>query len=132
MKLVELEPVFVRFETRVETWTRCIGSDWKHGDPVEHVTGPREYSIRVSTLAEAQGIRFLCPACFTKNGGPVGTHGVEVAFHEREVLPNQGSHGSDGGPSRWHVAGDSFDNLTLTPSIDGGCWHGYVTHGEIR
>ncbi len=49
----------------------------------------------------------------------------------------------DGGPSLsperplWTRSGDTFEALTLTPSIlrnpsRGGCgWHGYVTNGEI-
>lgn len=49
----------------------------------------------------------------------------------------------DGGPSRenerpqWHRVGETFETLTLTPSIlrsieKGGCgWHGFVTAGEI-
>jgi hypothetical protein len=40
-----------------------------------------------------------------------------------------------GGPS-WHCTGDSFDNLTLAPSIqradpDGCRWHGFITNGEV-
>ncbi len=35
----------------------------------------------------------------------------------------------------WHrVAGDTFDTLTLSPSVDAsraGCWHGCVTGGAI-
>jgi hypothetical protein len=37
----------------------------------------------------------------------------------------------------WHRAGDTFDTLTLTPSIWrrqelGGCgWHGYITEGVV-
>lgn len=31
-------------------------------------------------IAEAQGIWFLCPACFVKNQGPIGTHMVLVWF----------------------------------------------------
>ena len=34
----------------------------------------------------------------------------------------------------WTPTGDSFDNLSVTPSIDGsagGLWHGFVTKGEI-
>lgn len=30
----------------------------------------------VKTLEEAQGLIFLCPACFEKNSGPRGTHSV--------------------------------------------------------
>lgn len=50
----------------------------------------------------------------------------------------------DGGPPlepghpRWHRTGDTFETLTLTPSIlrsrdKGGCgWHGFITNGEVR
>lgn len=50
----------------------------------------------------------------------------------------------DGGPPLttdhpiWHRDGDTFETLTLTPSIlrspeQGGCgWHGFITTGEIR
>ena len=47
----------------------------------------------------------------------------------------------DGGPPvsskmehSWEMSGDSFENLTLKPSIQrvGGCeWHGWVTKGEV-
>ena len=45
----------------------------------------------------------------------------------------------DGGSSidyhvTWERTGDSFENLTLTPSIlrIGGCgWHGFITNGEV-
>lgn len=49
----------------------------------------------------------------------------------------------DGGPpvndghASWQRTGDTFETLTLTPSIlrstnKGGCgWHGFITNGEI-
>jgi hypothetical protein len=135
MKLTDLDPHFIRYETRIDTYTVIDGDHetWRaRGCPTKEVTGPREYSIRVETLAEAQGIRFLCPTCYAKNSGPVGTHGIDVAFHGRGVLDHQGSHNSKGEPSRWHVSGDGLENLTMTPSIDGGCWHGHVTNGDAK
>lgn len=42
----------------------------------------------------------------------------------------------DGHPT-WQRTGDTFETLTLTPSIlrnptKGGCgWHGYITNGEV-
>lgn len=134
MRLIELEPVFVRYETRIETYAVVDGDPetWRaRGCPTKPVTGPKHYSIPVKTVTEAQGIRFLCPACFAKNAGPVGTHGIDVAFHDRGVADDQGSHNDKGEPSRWHVSGDSFGNLSLSPSIDGGCWHGYIKNGAI-
>lgn len=47
----------------------------------------------------------------------------------------------DGGPSRagkapaWQRTGESFENISLTPSIQrvGGCaWHGYLTDGVLK
>lgn len=42
------------------------------------------------------------------------------------------------GRNTWQRTGDTFDNLTLTPSIqrvpinEGYCsWHGFITNGEI-
>jgi hypothetical protein len=35
----------------------------------------------------------------------------------------------------WQRAGDTFETLTLSPSVDAsraGCWHGFLTAGEIR
>lgn len=113
LRLVDLEPRFVRYETR----------------------GAREYLVHTSRLDNAQGMVFLCPSCFEKNGGAVGTHAVEVTFASRGAENHQGSHGRDGTPSRWSVSGSSFDDLTLTPSVDltpGCAWHGFITNGEIR
>lgn len=35
----------------------------------------------------------------------------------------------------WERSGDTFENLTLTPSIQrefpARCWHGHVTNGEV-
>lgn len=113
MRLTELEPKFIRYE----------GRNIKHHLP--STTG-------------AQGVMFLCPACFVKNKGAVGTHLIEVSFADRGVTDDQGSVNREGKPSRWSVSGTSYDNLTLTPSIlidpAGECcpgWHGFVTSGEV-
>lgn len=123
MRLTELEPQFERYESR----------------PSEPGGSPCEYLRHVETLADAQGIVFLCPVCFTKNGGAVGTHGIEVSFADRGVLDHQGSHNKEGKPSRWAAAGTGYADLTLLPSIlcdpakpacDG--WHGFITNGEVK
>lgn len=110
MRLAELEPAFVTYD----------------GDKISRIEGV--------SFDEAQGLWFLCPACFAKNGGNVGTHFVETTFRDRGTLPSQGSHNAKGEPTRWAVAGLNFGNLTLTPSVQivGGCaWHGHVTSGAI-
>lgn len=73
------------------------------------------------------GVQFDCPC---------GKCGMPCFVPFRQPL--------DGGPplwgedrSLWNRSGDTFDTLTLTPSIlrspdKGGCgWHGFVTNGEI-
>jgi hypothetical protein len=37
----------------------------------------------------------------------------------------------DGPRPRWIMSGTSLEDLTLTPSIDTGCWHEYITLGEV-
>lgn len=96
---------------------------------------------RVETIAEADEIMFLCPKCFEKNGGSVGTHSVMVTFAGRNVPDEAGSRDSSGKPSRWTiVGGTTLDDLCLTPSIlldngrpaDQGChWHGFVGSSGI-
>jgi Family of unknown function (DUF6527) len=81
------------------------------------------------SLESADGILFICPACWQKNGGPIGTHSV-ICW--KPQVPA----GIEPGPSRWPMTGTGFEDLTLTPSIDltvgGGCtWHGFIQNGEV-
>jgi hypothetical protein len=94
----------------------------------------------VASVAEADQVMFLCPACFAKNGGPVGTHSVMVTFEGRDVPGVAGSRDAEGKPSRWRASGSTVDDLVLTPSIlldakrkpDEGChWHGFVGSSGI-
>lgn len=99
---------------------------------------PRPYRYEhhyVVTVAEADAVTFLCPACFARNGGPVGTHAVLVTFADRVVPDEAGSRDADGRPSRWRATGTTIDDLVLTPSIlldakrkpgEGCHWHGFV------
>lgn len=78
----------------------------------------------VETLAEADGVWFLCPKCFVANGGAKGTHPVAILFKE-----GPGERFNRG--VRWQlVAGSTgLSDLALTPSIQthGSCeWHGWV------
>lgn len=149
MNLVDLQPQFVRYETRIEDYEVIAGeaSTWRErGCPTEIVNGPREYMAHVESLVEAQGIWFLCPKCYAGNihrlppgatdveGAGIGVHQVQVTFEGRGVKDDQGSHGTDGKPTRWNVSGTGYVDLTTAPSILVGptCgWHGYITNGEI-
>lgn len=107
MRLTELEPEFLRREVR---------------------EGGREVLVRVDTLAEADGVWFVCPGCFKAKGSRPGCH--MVLCYKPEVPQEAGQ-----GPGRWPMTGTGFSDLTLTPSIQllGGCgWHGFITNGEVR
>lgn len=77
----------------------------------------------VDTIDEADGVMFLCPGCFARNGGAEGTH-VVICWEPSvplDVSP---------GPGRWPLVGTSLDDLTLTPSVALDCWHGWVKNGD--
>lgn len=71
------------------------------------------------------GIRFDCPI---HRGGDC-LLGVDFAN------PIDGGPPSESDRYKWNRTGETFDTLTLTPSVDAsqhGCWHGFITNGEIR
>lgn len=93
--------------------------------------------VNVETLAEAQGVMFLCPKCYAANGNSsIGTHSVVCWSRSRGapelVAPL---------PGRWAMEGTSLDDLTLNADPPGtqrsvlltgeGCqWHGFVNNGD--
>lgn len=132
-RLTDLDPQFVRHDRRTRTARFCTENHRHTGTCGELRTGPADYIVEVSTLAEAQGVEFLDPVEFTKNGGPVGTSTVICWFKDRGV-PDDVSPG----PGRWNVSGSNFSDLTLDPSVDlsmggqkPGWWHGWVKNGEV-
>lgn len=114
MRLLDLAARFLRWEKRADGHT---------------------YHVRVETMAEAQGIEFLCPQCFAANGGAVGTHRV-VCWSRSRGVPED----ARPGPGRWKLDGTSLADLTLNADppatarsvqLNGGCnWHGHVTNGD--
>lgn len=106
MRLSELEPKFMKRD------------DLRHFHHVE-------------TLAEADGIRFLCPKCWEANGGAKGTHGV--------ICWNPGvSQDTRPTPGRWEMHGTGVDDLTLVAGsssvwLKGGCGaHFHIRNGNIE
>lgn len=90
------------------------------------IESPTSYRRTGDQRGDADGVHFLCPLCFQRNGGPAGTHAVKVWFEHvgQDVFPTGG---------RWTAIGTSLDDLTTKPSIQivGGCnWHGYITNGD--
>lgn len=98
-----------------------------------HWSGDRSFS-RVDTLAEADGIIFVCPKCYAELGRRAGAHSVICWFRGRvpdNVTP---------GPGRWTPSGTGLDDLTFVAGeppmavsvlLTGpGCgWHGFVIGG---
>lgn len=111
MRLVELEATFLQIKE------------------------PGRLYQEVNNITDAHGIQFLCPVCFVKNGGSVGTHSV-ICWDPRGVSPDETP-----GPGRWEMVGTCLDDLTLragSSSIklntgpDGCEAHFYVENGAIR
>jgi hypothetical protein len=93
----------------------------------------------------AIGITFLCPHCRKCRIGvafdePIGGHHLEnvigrdvAVFLTREFMTGTGRF-QNSTLKKWHREGETFDGLSLSPSIDTsecGHWHGSVTNGEI-
>lgn len=97
------------------------------------LTSPNGSMRYVETLAEADGLMFLCPKCFAENKGSVGTHSVLCWFVGR--VPDT----LDPKPGRWTPQGTGLDDLTFVPGappravsvkLTSGCmWHGFVKQG---
>lgn len=117
MRLTDLKPQFVQYGESAVRWAH-----------------ERPEGLVPLTFDEAEGLRFLCPKCFTSNGGASGTHTVDVTFAGRNVPDDRGSHNTAGVPTRWTVTGETFETLSTQPSIliEGSCgWHGFITAGEV-
>jgi hypothetical protein len=93
------------------------------------ITSPSRYSLH-DDIASADGIEFLCPVCFEKNFGRIGTHMVLCwqPHVPQTVKP---------GPGRWNFEGTGYADLTLVAGsssvqLMGGCnAHFWVRGGEI-
>ena len=74
----------------------------------------------------AYGIEFDCPTC----GHRLAVHFLPWINPDR--LPTEGDFAY--GQLKWQRTGDTFETLSLQPSIDfgaAGCWHGHITNGEL-
>lgn len=97
---------------------------------------PKWITLYGSTVPLYIGITFRCPHC------PDGERGETcylAVYFTNPVdpdnwLPRITPLGKLA-DNVWNRVGESFENLTLTPSIDAskvGHWHGFITNGEVR
>ncbi len=87
--------------------------------------------LQTDEMAGADGIIFLCPKCFERNKGSVGTHSVICWFVGR--VPDD----ADPKPGRWNPSGTGLDDLTFVGPgaasvlLTSGCaWHGFIKDGK--
>jgi len=78
-------------------------------------------------------VSFECPHCVERerNTGDKRVIRIAVWF----ANPIDGLTPTDDAKFLWQRLGDSFENLTLSPSIDAssdGHWHGFIVNGEVR
>lgn len=106
MKLTELEPQFLR---------RNNDREWHH----------------VDAIADADGIVFLCPKCFSANQkARAGVHSI-ICWRPR--VPQS----TPPIPGRWEFEGTGFHDLTLVAGsssvkLTNGCaWHGFIRNGDV-
>ena len=131
MRLMDLDPQFYRHAT--EKAGSHLGRKLEDGS-TQWGGFETDIFVKVADLSRADSVMFLCPACFAKNGGPVGTHRIRIDFAGRGVPDRCCIRNGGGQPVRWNVSGSGFTDLTTTPSIliCGGCaWHGFITNGQI-
>lgn len=107
MRLIDLEPKFV-------------------GN--YHVNDAHQVCYNIlDSVDGAQGVLFTCPKC--------GGHSILCWFKNPRNAPPVPADAFPK-PGRWEFAGDTFDVLSLTPSVDlsvggvGCLWHGHVTNGQ--
>jgi len=130
VKLRDLEGQLIRYAPYDDTWTEL------HNGKEVRVSGIRHAHKHVDSLAEATGVRFLCPVCLLNNSGQrPGVHSCICWFVGVPLPENGGPHPA---PGRWHVdpCSTGLDDLTFCGpgafSVALPCGHGYIENGEFN
>lgn len=92
--------------------------------------------VKVHGTDEIYGISYNCPC---RKPGSIGEEGnVDVCpMGGWSVVPTKtnfagGESSADAKARGWDLTGDSFENVTLAPSIHHvGHWHGFLTNGVL-
>lgn len=106
------------------------------------LTDLRPKFVTLPTWASSEpfyvGMTWECPHCQTQRLGAL----FDVPIDPNDVMGRFGF-----GPQfqqwltsmsmlKWHREGDTFETMTLSPSVDAsgfeGHWHGHIINGEIR
>jgi hypothetical protein len=79
------------------------------------------------------GIRFRCPCDECGGAGAMIVVWFENPVDGGPTVPEMPYETETGLSSRWNRFGETFETLSLSPSIDAsisGHWHGFVTNGK--
>jgi hypothetical protein len=103
-----------------------------NGKLVRMIPGKRQSWREEKDIRKADGVQYLCPVCFHRNGGSKGTESILNWFLGRGVPASWTP-----GPGRWNVKGTGLDDLTFVEpgsySVNiTGHWHGFVENGTVR
>jgi hypothetical protein len=138
MRLTELDPRWVGaggegvYSRTGRLCTACNGENAGecprcHGDGFEYAPMPARHGVGVSFLC-------TCPTCTAqRTGNPDEDFYLRVFVSLANPLDGGPSHDPRPG-AQWRRTGDTFEALTLRPSIlrTSACgWHGFVTEGEV-
>ncbi|MFI5296538.1 MAG: DUF6527 family protein [Polyangiales bacterium] len=94
---------------------------------------PRWVGVSDPTPRRRLGVTFDCPHCRTTRLGVFFANPLDGG--ERYVDPPPTNGAPPIARKHWQRTGETFETLTLTPSIDAsadGHWHGHITNGEVR
>lgn len=81
------------------------------------------------------GVMFWCPHCRDRYVGVMFANPIDRGPPPTEASRTRtDANGVRTVEPLWQRTGETFETLTLTPSIDvskSGHWHGFVTNGEV-
>lgn len=106
IRLIDLNPRWIQ------------GGQWTDSSGTMHFP-----NYDLSNPRHGMGVTFECPLH--------RDHRLGVWF----ANPVDGKPPIDGKETLWQRTGATFEEISLSPSIDAsehGCWHGHIANGEVR
>ena len=82
---------------------------------------------------DGMAVSFECPHCVERERSTGDKRVTRLAVWFAN--PIDGGQPTDDAKTLWLRGGNTFETLTLSPSIDAssdGHWHGFISNGEIR
>ncbi len=83
---------------------------------------------------DGMGVSFVCPHCGTQRLAVWFANPVDGGAPAPDDHPHFDDHHHPTPALRWRREGETFETLSLTPSVDAsaaGHWHGFITAGNV-